>query len=87
MLFRSGEQHGKGERLRDIVVGSGIEPFYVGDGVTRGKHQNRDALLKFAEPARDLNAVDTGHLHIEQNKVELRLLGKRERRGAVVSKA
>src|SRR5437016_1582210 len=46
----AGEQHGKRERLRNIVVGSRIEPLDdVGDRVASGKHQNGDVLLKFAE--------------------------------------
>jgi hypothetical protein len=84
----AGEQYGKGEGLRHIVVGPGVEPLhYVGDGVARGKHQNGDVLLKFAEPARDLNSVDSGQHHIEEDEVELRVLRKGQGREAIVNKA
>jgi hypothetical protein len=43
--------------------------------------------LEFAEPARDLNAIHPGQHHIEEDKVEVRVLRKRKRREAVVSKA
>ena len=43
--------------------------------------------MTFAEPARDLNPVDSRQHHVEQDEVELRVLSKGERRGAVVSKA
>src|SRR5258708_37990222 len=80
------EQHGKRKRLRHIIVGSRIEPLDdVGDGIAGSKHQNGDVLPEFAEPARYLNAIDPGQHHIEEDKVELCVLGKGKSREAVVS--
>src|SRR6202158_2756889 len=84
----AGEQYGKRERLRHIIVGSRIESLDdIGDGVASGKHQNGDVLLEFAEPAGHLNAIHPGQHHIEEEKVEVRVLRKGKRREAVVSKA
>src|SRR6267378_334166 len=84
----TGEQYGKRERLRHIIVGSRIESLDdIGDGVASSKHQNGNVLLEFAEPARDLNAIHPGQHHIEEDKVEVRVLRKGKRREAVVGKA
>jgi hypothetical protein len=84
----AGEQYGKRKRLGHVIVGSQIESLDdVGDGVPSRKRQNGDVLPEFAEAARDLNAIDPGQHHIEEDKVELDVLGKGKRREAVVSEA
>jgi hypothetical protein len=84
----TGEQDSKGEGLGYIVVGAGIKAFDdVGDGVAGSKHQNGDVLLEFAEAAGDLNTVDSGEHHIEENHVEAGVLREGKGGEAVVSEA
>jgi hypothetical protein len=60
------------DRLRQKVVGSGLEPLHpVGGLIERGDHDHRDMLrarLDFQPPA-DLKTVHPGHHHVEQNHV------------------
>jgi hypothetical protein len=84
----TGEQDGEGERLGYIVVGSRVEAFDdVGDGVASGEHQNRDVLLHVAEAAGDLNAIDARKHDVEENEVELGVVGQGKGAETVVREA
>ena len=50
------------ERLDEVVVGAGVEPFHaVGHRVAGGEHQHRGAIARGAQPAADLEPVGLGH--------------------------
>jgi hypothetical protein len=66
----AGEQLVEGEGLRQVVVGSRIEPAHaILDRVTRGQHQDRRPDPVLAEPAADVEAVDARQHHVEDDRV------------------
>ena len=70
------------ERLDQVVVGARVEAVdAVLDRVARGEHQDRDAVARRAQPARDLEPVDVGQAHVEHHRVGRRGrdLGQRPR--------
>ena len=60
-----------GERLDQVVVGPGVEP---GDAirhpVSRGQHQDREALAGPAEASRHLDARDVGQSEVEDHRLD-----------------
>ena len=79
-----GEQLLERERLHQVVVGAGLEPLdAVGDRVARGQHQDRRAAALGAKLAADLEPVDAGHEHVEDDQVGADLRGAREALAAV----
>ena len=61
----------EGERLREIVVGAGIEPAYaIIDGVAGGQHQNGGADTALSEVSAKIEAVAPGEHDIENDDVE-----------------
>ena len=71
-----GEQLGLVERLGEEVVGAGLEPLQALRTATGGDHHDREELGAWVlpDPAADLAAVHAGHLHVEQDDVDLRRL-------------
>ena len=58
-----------GERLDEIVVGTGVQAGdAVGDGVAGGQHQDRD-VRSGAQPPAHLDAVDARQHHVEDDEV------------------
>ncbi len=81
---QAGEQLLELERLRQVVVGAGVEPLDpVADGVARGQHQDRDAVAAAAQPPGDVEAVEAGHHHVENERVGGARVDGRERGVAV----
>src|SRR6185312_4798707 len=63
------------ERLRQVVVGAGVEPLDpVLDLRARGQHQDRNLAALAAQRPRDLEPVDARHQHVEHHRVGLRLV-------------
>ena len=80
----AGQQLVRAERLGQVVVGAGVEP---GDPVDlRGpgrEHDDRDLALA-ADQAEQLEAVEAGHHHVEQDQVVPAAEGPGEAPAAVV---
>ena len=72
------------ERLDEVVVGAGVE---AGDAllerVARGQQEDRHGEALGAQAARDGEAVDAGHGHVEHEDVGHRALDRGERGAAV----
>ena len=67
-----GEQLGERERLRQVVVGAGVEAAdAILDRVARGQHQHRRPDAVRAQPAADLDAVHAGEHQVEHDRVVL----------------
>ena len=67
-----GEQLVEVERLREVVVGAGVEAaHHVLDGVARGEHQDRRVATFTPQLGRDLEPVLLGKHHVEQDDVVL----------------
>ena len=70
---KSCKQLRKRERLREVVVGSRIEP---GDAVvdlcTRGQHQHRNGIPTGTKSSAHLETVDSWHEDVEDDGVSLR---------------
>ena len=74
------QQLGERERLRQVVVGAGVEPGdAILDRVARGQHQHRRPDAALPQPAADLDAVDAGQHQVEHDRVVLDRLGHPER--------
>ena len=73
------------ERLRDEVVGAGLDRLRLLLADARRDHDHRQhrGLLARAEPAADGIAVQAGHHHVEQDQVGLVRLDELERGEAV----
>ena len=68
------------ERLRYVVVAADGEPGdFVLRGVPRGQEDHRDAVLVPAEPADDLETVDVGQQHVQDDQVEGMIPGQAQR--------
>ncbi len=77
---------GEIDRLGDVVVGAGLEPFDLALGrVERRLHDDRDEGQGIASfhPPRDLDPVDLGHHDVEQDEIGWRLLDLVQRLRAV----
>ncbi len=62
----------EGERLRDVVVGPGVEPRNtVLDLIAGREHEHRHAVAAAAKPAAHLEPIDPGHEHVEEDGVRL----------------
>ena len=71
----AGEQLFERERLRQVVVGAGVEPFHpVLDLGARGQHQHRQPAPLAPQGAADLEAVHARHEHVQDDRVRLGLL-------------
>ena len=67
---KTGEQFAKFEGFGEVVVGAGIEAGdAVFDGIARGEHENRHALIQRTNGAADLKAIFPGNHHVENNEV------------------
>jgi hypothetical protein len=67
-----GEQLGKAERFREVVVRSGFKVGHaVRDGVLGGQDDDRDAGASFAHSGQDLLSADRRQEKIEDDEVEL----------------
>lgn len=67
----AGQQHREGEWLGEIVVGTGIETLdNVGNGIARGKHQDRGVLPVPTEPPGNLEPVHPGKHDVEKEQIE-----------------
>ena len=72
------------EGLDQVVVGAGVEALdAVVDRVARGEHEHRGAVAGLAHAPADLEAVDAGHAHVEDDGVGRRGGQAVERRGAI----
>jgi hypothetical protein len=72
------------ERLDEVVVGAGVQAGHaVVDGVARGQHQHGRAVAGLAQALADLQAVDSRHGNVENDRVEPRLGQPVERLAAV----
>ena len=66
----AGEELLEGERLREVVVGAGVESAHaVVDAVERGKQQDGGVDAAAAEGLAHLHAVDLGQHHVEDDDV------------------
>jgi hypothetical protein len=74
------EQLGEGERLRQEVVGPGVEPGHaILDGAACRQHQHRSPDPTLAQLAADLHAVEPGKHEVEDDGVVLDRGGHPER--------
>ena len=56
------------EGLDDVVVGPGLQPAdALVDLVARGQHAHGHLVAALAQAAQDLQAVEVGHVEVEQN--------------------
>jgi len=74
------EQLVEGERLREVVVGPGVETGHaILDSLASGQHQHRRPDVLGAKSPADLEAVEPGQHHVEDDHVEARRLGHPDR--------
>ena len=60
-----------GERLDEVVVGTGVEPGHpVADGVAGGEHQDRDLGAGRPDAPGDLEAGDVGQADVEDDDLD-----------------
>jgi hypothetical protein len=79
-----GRQLLQAERLGHVVVAADGEPGdLVGLGVLRGQEDHRDAVAVPAQPAYDVEPVEVGQHHVQDNQVERAVPGQPQRVGAV----
>jgi hypothetical protein len=79
----AGEQLGQPKRLRDVVVGAGIEPEHDVDLVAaRGQDHDRGHWRLRPEAPTDLHPVEVGQPQIEQHEVRCGCRGELEPLGA-----
>ncbi len=72
----AGEQHRELERLRDVVVGAGIQPQDdVGIGGIARQHDDRGLEAGLAHDLHGLAAIHVRKADVEQNQVKMILLG------------
>src|ERR1041384_5879716 len=65
------QQLAKGERLREIVVGAGVQAAdAIVDGVARGEHEHRRADAALAQIRAEGEAVTAGQHRVEHDHVE-----------------
>jgi hypothetical protein len=65
-----GEQLLEGERLDEVVVGTGVEPFDpVGGAGAGGEHEDRHPVAFAAHDAAHRQAVEHGHADVEDDDV------------------
>ena len=70
----------EGERLRQVVVGAGVEALDpLADRVARRQQEDRDAVALAAQPARHVEPVVAGHHHVENQSVRC-AVGRRGQR-------
>jgi hypothetical protein len=68
------EQLFERERLGQVVVGAGVEPFHaILDLRPGGEHQDREPAAVPPDGAGDLEPVQAGHEHVEDHRVGLGL--------------
>ena len=68
---------GEVDRLRDVIVGAGVQPLdLVLCGIEGGLQDDRDEgqVPVGLQPAHDFEAVDARHHHVEQDQVGRRLI-------------
>jgi hypothetical protein len=81
-----GEQLGERERLHEVVVCAGIEPFdTILHRVARGEHEDRSCGLRGSETASHLKTVEGGDHDVEDDDVVTFGARLRESVGAVVA--
>ena len=81
------QQHGKAERLGDVVVGAGFQAEDgVGIGVVAGQHDDRRLEAVLAQDAHRLAAVDVGQADVHDHQVDLAALGRLHALGAAVDR-
>jgi hypothetical protein len=67
----AGQQDCEGKWLGEIVVGTGIETLdNVGNGIARGKHQDRSVLAVPTEPPGNLEPVHPRKHDVEKEQIE-----------------
>ncbi|MCY1228091.1 hypothetical protein D9M72_403880 [compost metagenome] len=68
----TGKQHGEAERLRDIVVGAGLETEdRIRIGVVPGQHDDRRLEAALAQKLHRLAAIHVGQADIHDQEVHL----------------
>ena len=71
---QAGLELGQREGLREVVVGTGVEPVdAIRHGSAGGQHDDRDAVSVLAEHAADVHAADLRELDVEHDGVVLTL--------------
>ena len=69
------QQNSEIKRLRKIVVGARFKSFeYILRPASRGEHQQRNVVPRFAQFARDCEAVLARQHHIEHERFEIRIV-------------
>jgi hypothetical protein len=69
---RTGKQHVKRERLRQVVVRSGIEPAnHVAHRIARRQHQYRRVSAGRSDAPHQFDSVHSRQHHVEENGVEV----------------
>jgi hypothetical protein len=67
----AGEEFGESERLYEIVVRPGVQPFHaIFHGVHRGQEKDRNSGALQAQCGEDLDAAASGQHDIENNQIE-----------------
>jgi len=81
-------QHDVGHRLGQEIVGAGLKAAHpIGRAVQRGDHDHRNEMrhrVRF-QPAANLETVDIGHHHVEQDDVAFGARADFKRLGAVAA--
>ena len=79
-----GQQFGKRERLREIVVAAGLEPADpIVDGALRAQEKDGRRLARGPEAFDQADAVELGQHHVDDGGVVVRRLDERQARLAV----
>ena len=64
------EQFVERERLHQVVVGAGVQPAHpVGHRIAGGEDEHRRTIAGRPQPPADLEAVDSRHQHVQDERV------------------